>query len=83
LAHEVTHWTTDPYSLGSYSYIPVGASDRDFELLAEPVGERLLFAGEATSFDHYATAHGAMLTGLREAKRLGVTQVQIPGLKEW
>jgi polyamine oxidase len=83
LAHEVTHWTTDPYSLGSYSYIPVGASDRDFELLAEPVGERLLFAGEATSFDHYATAHGAMLTGLREAKRLGVTQVQIPGLEEW
>jgi polyamine oxidase len=83
LAHEVTHWTTDPYSLGSYSYIPVGASDKDFALLAEPVGERLLFAGEATSFDHYATVHGAMLTGLREAKRLGVIQVQIPGLEEW
>jgi polyamine oxidase len=83
IAHKVTHWSTDPYSLGSYSYIPVGASDTDFGLLAEPVGERLLFAGEATSFDHYQTVHGAMLTGLREAKRLGVTQVRIPGLEEW
>ena len=83
IAHTVTHWSTDPYSLGSYSYVPVGASDEDFGLLAEPVGERLLFAGEATSFDHHQTVHGAMFTGLREARRLGVTQVRVPGLEGW
>ena len=83
LRHEVTHWTTNPYSLGSYAYIPVGASNNDFEVLAEPVGTRLLFAGEATAFTHHQTVHGAMLTGLREAKRLGVTDVKIPGLEEW
>ncbi len=83
IAHKVTHWSTDPYALGSYSYIPVGASSEDFGLLAEPVGERLLFAGEATSFDHYQTVHGAMFTGLREARRLGVTQTRVPGLEEW
>lgn len=30
----------------------------------------ILFAGEATSADHYSTVHGAMETGLREANRL-------------
>lgn len=31
---------------------------------------RLLFAGEATSEHHYATVHGAVETGWREAKRI-------------
>jgi monoamine oxidase len=83
LAYEVTHWTTDPYSRGSYTYVPIGASDRDFEVLAQPVGSRLLFAGESTDHRHHATVHGAMMTGLREAKRLGVTIIDIPGLQEW
>ena len=77
----VTRWSKDPFSLGSYSYIPVGASPADFEALATPVGERLLFAGEATAWEHHATAHGALISGLRAAKQLGVTEVQIPGLE--
>nr|MBX2797010.1 FAD-dependent oxidoreductase [Myxococcales bacterium] len=40
----VTRWTTDPHTLGSYSYVPVGSSPDDCETLAAPVGERLLFA---------------------------------------
>ena len=82
-ASTVTHWTTDPFSRGSYSYIPVGATDASFAALAEPVGSRLLFAGEATSFSYYQTAHGALLTGLREAKRLGVRDIRIPGLEDY
>ena len=83
LSHEVTHWSTDPYSLGSYSFIPVGASSADLDRMGEPAGDRLRFAGEATAFEHYQTVHGAMLTGLREAKRLGVESIRIPGLEGW
>lgn len=68
----VTHWTTDPWFGGSYSYLPVGASPDDMEALAAPIDGRVLFAGEATIADHYQTVHGAMLSGLREAERLGV-----------
>jgi polyamine oxidase len=70
LDFKVTRWSCDPYSLGSYSYLAVGSSGKDFELMAEPVGERLLFAGEATHREYPGTTHGAYLSGLREAQRL-------------
>jgi len=38
--------------------------------LAEPIGQRLLFAGEATHRRWPTTVHGAWLSGLREAERL-------------
>ena len=41
-----------------------------FDSLAEPVGERLFFAGEATSRAHYGSVHGAFLSGLRESQRI-------------
>ena len=40
------------------------------DTLPEPVGARLLFAGEATSEDYPSTVHGAYLSGLREAERV-------------
>lgn len=79
----VTHWTTDPYALGSYSYLPVGASQADVEALAEPAGDSVLFAGEATYWQYYQTVHGAMLSGLREAERLGVPEGSVEGLEGW
>lgn len=69
-AVRTTRWLSDPFSLGSYSHIPVGASPSDMDALAAPVGGRVLFAGEATNSDYYATVHGAMLSGIREGKRL-------------
>lgn len=66
----VTRWGTDPYSLGSYSFIAVGASPDDMKVLGEPVGERLLFAGEATNPEFFGTVHGAYLSGIREAERI-------------
>jgi monoamine oxidase len=66
----ITRWHTDPFAFGSYSHIPVGGNSTDRDLLAEPVGDCLFFAGEATSRDHPATTHGAYLSGIREAKRL-------------
>jgi monoamine oxidase len=39
-------------------------------VLGEPVGRRLLFAGEHTQNRRLAYADGAMTSGIREAKRL-------------
>jgi monoamine oxidase len=66
----VTSWGTDPYARGSYSHIPPGSSPADADLLGEPVGGRLLFAGEHTQSARLAYADGAMTSGIREAKRL-------------
>ena len=41
----VTNWTNDEHSGGSYSYVAVGASAKDYDYLALPVGRRVLFAG--------------------------------------
>ena len=65
-----TGWTLDPFALGAYSHIPVGATPADLDALAAPVGKRLLFAGEATCRQHWACVHGAHVSGLREAARL-------------
>lgn len=67
---EISRWETDPFSLGAYSYIPIGSSPADMDALADPVGGRVLFAGEATDSSYYGTLHGAMLSGIREGKRL-------------
>jgi len=66
----VTTWGVDPLTLGAYSSVPPNAGLKDFETLAQPVGQRLGFAGEATSRDYPGTVHGAYLSGVREAKRL-------------
>jgi flavin-dependent amine oxidoreductase/cyclic nucleotide-binding protein len=67
---ERTAWARDPFSRGSYSFVSVGSTPADIETLAEPLGGRLLFAGEATYRHHWGGAHGAYASGLREAARL-------------
>jgi hypothetical protein len=67
---ERTQWSRDSFSRGSYCHIAVGATPADIETLAEPVAGRLLFAGEASYRHHWASAHGAYVSGLREAARL-------------
>ena len=66
----VTSWASDPYTGGAYTHIPPGASPADVNLLGEPVGGRLLFAGEHTQSARVAYADGALTSGIREAKRL-------------
>jgi hypothetical protein len=66
----VTQWDSDPFARGSYSYVAVGATPEDIEALAAPVGDNLLFAGEATVRTHWACLHSAYVSGLREAARL-------------
>lgn len=64
----ITRWNQEPFSHGAYSYIPVGASDDDYDQLAKPVQNKLFFAGEATYGKYMATTHGAYLSGIRAAR---------------
>jgi polyamine oxidase len=65
-----SEWWRDPYARGAYSFIRIGSTPADLELLGQPLGGRLLFAGEATSHARVGYADGALSTGIREAKRL-------------
>lgn len=72
-----SHWSSEPNFLGSYAYKTIrgdelAASRSD---LAAPVlnagGQPVVqFAGEATELSHFATVHGAVESGWREANRL-------------
>lgn len=62
-AARATGWIKDPWILGAYSVLTPGGGEARAEL-AQPIEDRLFFAGEATSTDGFATAHGAYNSGL-------------------
>jgi len=70
VATKVSRWGSDPFSLGAYSFNAVGSTPRMRDALAQPVGGRIFFAGEATSRQSFATAHGAYLSGIRAATEI-------------
>lgn len=70
VASFVTRWSKDPWSRGSYSHIPVGATGAEYDVLASPLDGRVFFAGEATHREHPATVHGAYLSGRRAAAEI-------------
>ncbi len=63
----VTHWNSDPYSLGSYSFMKVGSEPSDYEELAREEYPNLYFCGEHTNEIYRGTVHGAYLSGIRVA----------------
>lgn len=65
-----TQWNQDPYTQCSYAFLPRGINDNCFDMLAEPINNRLFFAGEAASKKMYATVHGAYLSGLQAAESI-------------
>ena len=67
VARIVTAWRGDPWVKGAYSAAVPGQAHQRARL-AEPVNERLYFAGEATSPDFFTTAHGAYLSGIAAAE---------------
>jgi monoamine oxidase len=64
-------WGTEPWTGGAYSHARPGHAGAR-RILAEPVGARLFFAGEACSPHYFSTAHGAYATGVAAAE--GVLQ---------
>ncbi len=65
-----TKWATNENAFGAYSFTATGTEMRHFEDLAETVNDKLFFAGEHTEVDYFSTAHGAYLSGIREADKI-------------
>jgi len=64
-----SRWSGDPLSLGGWSVARPGRAQARLALRA-PVAERIWFAGEATSLEHWGTVGGAWLEGMRAATEI-------------
>jgi monoamine oxidase len=63
-------WDRDPFARGAYSYVAVGGENARLAF-AQPLGDTLFFAGEATSNDGQGgTVNGALETGERAAREV-------------
>lgn len=67
----IRDWTKEPYIKGGMSYPKPGSTNADREAMAEPVGEKVFFAGEATDLvGDFGTITGALQSGARAANEL-------------
>ena len=68
LASKRVSWGSDPYARGGYAHLSTGYTDSR-PTLAQPEGDVLFFAGEATAYDsNPQTVHGALESGWRAAR---------------
>jgi monoamine oxidase len=65
-----TKWQSNQNSFGAYSFTTVETKMENFDDLAEEVNDKLFFGGEHTERDYFSTAHGAYLSGIREANKI-------------
>jgi monoamine oxidase len=68
--YRITRWLSDPWARGSYSYSDVMTRAEDRLRYADPIHDRLYFAGEAASPRYYGTVHAALLSGQHAAFQL-------------
>ena len=67
LDHFMKDWSKEPFIRGAYSYPLVGSNESTRKVLAEPIDNKIFFAGEATNYNgHHQTVHGAIETAYRE-----------------
>ena len=70
LDYQISRWHRDRYALGAYSFNALGSTPAMRDHLGQGLAGRLFFAGEATSRQHFGTAHGAYLSGLAVAQQI-------------
>ena len=64
-----TAWVGDPWARGSYSAARPGFAHCR-TVLAQPVAERVFFAGDACTIDTFGAIHGAWASGVEAARRI-------------
>jgi monoamine oxidase len=70
LDYQITRWASDPFARGAFSFNALGSRPRMRDHLAQSLGRKLFFAGEATERNHFGSVHGAYLSGLRAAQEI-------------
>lgn len=70
VASRVTRWGSDPFAKGVYTSILKGSSGADYDVIGEPVDGKLFFAGEHTVKRNPTTCGSAIISGMREARRV-------------
>lgn len=68
--YAISRRSLDENTYWAYSFVPVWASDKYYDDLAQPIANKVFFAGEATHKDHHSTVLWAYLSGKREAKKI-------------
>lgn len=66
-----TKWAADPFARGAFSFDAIGTTAERREQLAQPVLDRVFFAGEAVSAIAPGTVHGALVSGRDVAELVG------------
>jgi monoamine oxidase len=74
----LTHWGSNPYTLGSYAAARPGGSQMH-AVLARPVGDRLFFAGDACSRRIYNGSLAGAYESAMDASRRIVASLQAQG----
>jgi monoamine oxidase len=62
-------WQADPFACGAYSFLRVGGGNAR-DVLAAPIDNTLIFAGEATWSEDAGTVAGALESGYRAADEI-------------
>ena len=70
VAIQRTAWHTNPLSLGCYPHLKPGFAMDICDTIAQPINDKVFFAGDSTSKNYLATAHGAYISGQRAAKEI-------------
>jgi monoamine oxidase len=65
-----TKWNSNENAYGAYCFTAIETEMSHFDDLAADVDNKLFFAGEHTLIDYFSNAHGAYLSGLREADKI-------------
>jgi monoamine oxidase len=71
IAWHAHDWTRDPFARGAYTYQAVGGANAP-SALGRPIAGTLFFAGEATEREENGTVPGAITSGRRAARLIGV-----------
>jgi len=66
----ISRWHQDPYFFGAYSYLAVNSTGEECAVIAEPVNNKLFFAGEHALQGNRSTTSGAFTSGQDAAEKI-------------